>query len=113
MKRTPLARRTRIAPISAKRRSLLARRSEVREIVLDRDGGCVGATRLPDIVCAGPVDVHEIVRRSQNANAWLEPDLCVAICRAHHDAVHAHPAQAREAGLLRSPYGPVQQWGPK
>lgn len=90
--------------MSKKRRGQLARRAEVRNEVLERDGGCVGAEAWPDVPCwhpAGvPLDVHEVQKRSRNSRAWLDPTLCVSLCRAHHEASEAEPAKATELGLL-------------
>ena len=94
-------RRSRLNPISKKRRSQLAERKQVREFVLARDNGCVGAQLVTWVSCAGPIDVHEVVRRSQDSTAWLNPDLCVSICRSHHDYCHANPGVAYQIGLLR------------
>lgn len=87
--------------MSRRRRRELRARAVVREVVLERDGGCRGERLVPHVSCAGPVDVHEVVRRSQDALAWLNPDLCIAVCRAHHSWLHDHPQAAREVGLLR------------
>lgn len=93
--------RSRLNPISKKRRGLLAERKVVREFVLARDNGCVGRPLVSWVDCAGPIDVHEVVRRSQDSTAWLNPDLCISICRAHHDWTHDNPGVAYQIGLLR------------
>ena len=108
MKRTPLR------PMSNKRRKQLIERAQVRQEVLERDGGCVFWAQawstdqwLPgDLVgapvrCQGPMDVHEVVRRSQNSEAWLTPALCVVLCRAHHSFVTEHPEAAHRLGLVK------------
>ena len=94
MKRTPLRR------ISRKRARQLAERAHVRQTVLERDVCCRGLAVLPEIICSGPLDVHEIVRRSQDSSAWLNPDLCLLICRAHHRWLHDNPADAVRLGWL-------------
>jgi hypothetical protein len=93
--------RSRQNPISKKRRAQLAERKQVREFVLARDNGCIGAALVSWVPCAGPIDVHEVVRRSQDSTAWLNPELCVSLCRAHHDYTHHNPGVAYQIGLLR------------
>jgi hypothetical protein len=102
--------------MSRKRRNLLEQRRAVVRLVHERDTDCVfmatawglrGHTELLDgdltlfpAHCAGPLDVHEIVQRSVRPSAWLEPDLCVLLCRTHHSALDDHPAAAIRLGLL-------------
>jgi 5-methylcytosine-specific restriction endonuclease McrA len=95
VKRSPLK------PISSKRRKQIAERKAVREQVIARDGKCRALGVWPGHVCEGHVEVHEIVRRSQDSTAWLNPDLCVALCSQGHRDVHDHPDFARQVGLLR------------
>jgi len=107
VKRTPLS------PMSPKRRSQLAERKRVVAQVMERDGGCqfydrtltttewlegdlVGAPRY----CSDILDAHEIVQRSVRPSAWLEPDLVVCLCRAHHQWIDGHEPAARRLGLL-------------
>lgn len=95
MKRSPLR------AVSKKRRREAITRKRVCLEVLERDGGCV-LRGVADHVCAGPLDVHEIVPRSRWAAGWLEPTNCVTACRSLHDWVHAHPNEARSLGLTAS-----------
>ena len=115
-RRKPLARRTPLVAhstlrrstspmnqMSKKRRGQLGDRRKVRQEVLDRDGQCVVALWGLDATlggCSGPLDVHEVQKRSRNPQAWLTADLCVAICRRHHAWTEAEPAKATELGLL-------------
>ncbi len=92
--------RTRLKAMSQKRRMLLAERRKVRAVVLERDGGCVAAPLVPDVACAGPLDVHEPGGGAYRVSSWLDPDRCLTLCRAHHDNAHANPAWAYELGLL-------------
>jgi hypothetical protein len=48
--------------------------------------------------CAGGVEVHHKLRRSQGGTHEL--DNLATLCAAHHRWVHEHPAQAYELGLL-------------
>ena len=99
-------------PVSKKRAATLAERERVRAHVLERDGGCVFWAQawstdqwLPgDLVgapvrCQGPLDVHEVIPRSAWAAGWLEVDNCTVLCRAHHEWVTDHPAEAHRLGL--------------
>lgn len=97
--RSPI-RRTRLAPVSVKRSAALPARRRVVAAVLARDGGCVARRHGWTDACAGPLDVHEVVPRGRMASSWLDPDLCVAICRACHSWVADHPLLAQSAGLL-------------
>jgi hypothetical protein len=100
-RRVPLRSRTPLPRMSKRRRGELRVRAVVREEVLGRDGGCVARDRLPQVDCGGPLDVHELVRRSQWRAGWLVPDNAIVLCRAHHMWCHDHPLEARNLGLLR------------
>lgn len=94
--------------MSPKRRRQLAERARVRDIVLERDGGCraQGAPGRCGTLPGRPLmEVHEIESRGRNPHAWLDPDLCVAICPRHHDWVTEHPADAEKLGLYQRTSG--------
>ena len=97
----PVPSRRPMRQVSAKRRSTWARRRQVREEVLARDGGCVARTTVLSVACIGPVDVHEVLTRARGGDP-LDPDNCVSLCRAHHDWTHREPLKATALGLLRS-----------
>lgn len=66
-----------------------------RELVRERDGGCV--------VCGmAPYDVHHRKRRREGGHALSN---LVALCRRHHAEAHANPDVARTWGLI------VPTWG--
>lgn len=107
MKRTPLRRFTplkaktplrRVEPIG-KRSRVKAVPKSIYEQVLARDLGCVARDTVRDIRCFGRIDPHHILPRSRGGKDTLD-DLA-SLCRAHHEWVHAHPAQSYELGLLR------------
>lgn len=113
MKRTPLTRKTPLrakspwrpvrSPLrreSSKRRAERTQRAAVVAEVLERDAGCVGASRVPWVACRGRLTAHEVAQRSTSPGSHLRPDLAVALCSAHHDWVHDHIAEAREVGLI-------------
>ena len=117
MKRSPLTRKTELkrgAPLRSnqplKRTTRLrpGKRSrgvpaDIRTTVALRDGGCVARTAIPSVACWGRLDPHHVLRRSQGGPDT--PDNLVTLCRAHHEYVHGHPAEARALGFLRSPGG--------
>lgn len=86
--------------MSAKRRRQLTERSKVRDEVILRDNGCRARYAIPGVTCSGGVAVHEIRRRAQDRSAWLNADLCVSLCDAHHEHIHAHVEDAERMGFL-------------
>ena len=100
LRRSRIERRSRLRPVSKKRRATAEQRRKCREIVIERDGKCKLKTIAPDVACWGPIDVHEVVPRGRGGDP-LDPDNCLAGCRLHHDLVGANPKRATELGLLR------------
>ena len=96
----PRGRRRRVRPMSDKRRAELAARRECREVVLERDGGCVAARHGVAGACRGALEVHEIVTRARGGSI-TDPSNCVALCGEHHEWVTGHPAEAHTVGLVR------------
>jgi hypothetical protein len=86
--------------MSAKRRRELKARAKVREDVITRDAGCRARHMIPGVECSGGVAVHEIRRRSQDRSAWLNVDLCVQLCDAHHHHIHHNIEDAERMGFL-------------
>lgn len=108
MKRTPLKRKTELKRTGAlkptgkgMKKRVKAVPKDVYQQVLARDGGCVARTLVPQVRCAGRIDPHHALMRSQGGKDTLD-DL-IAVCRAHHDHIHANPAQSYALGLLRHP----------
>lgn len=102
MKRSgPPERRTPLRQQSARRAGEAAARRNVVALVRARDVRCQAARRVPELGCAGPLDVHELIQRSLWPKGYLDPDNCLLVCRAHHDWIDAHVAEAHELGLLR------------
>ncbi len=91
--------RSRLRPVSDKRLAERDERNVVREIALRRAMYRCSAPGAFGIRCAGPIDVHELQSRGVRPGGHLDPDNCIALCRAHHEHVTTHPAQARIAGL--------------
>ena len=89
--------------MSKKRRSELAERRQVVADVIRRDGGCLMRDTYPDApdgACGGPVEGHEVLPKGRGGD-WLDRENVVALCRFHHDFVHAHPAWSERVGLLK------------
>lgn len=111
MKRTPLRR------VSRKREAALEQRADVREFVLDRDGhACQFWTFMWDATCPEPLDfgnncpqfcnggepdVHEVTPRGTHPGSELNPGVCVALCRTHHQFIHSRPKLGYQTGLLK------------
>jgi len=72
-----------------------------KRIVRERSGGRCEAGPFAPEVCTGTADhVHHIIPRSAGRDD--SPSNLLDLCAAHHAWVHAHPAEARLAGLLGS-----------
>lgn len=125
LKRSPMPRstkpmkRSRLAPMSEKRREQIPARQACVAAVIKRDGGCLFWRRFNDSGgeardllrlcppglqvsrCSYPwvLDAHEPARRSHGADP-TNPDECVCLCRYHHTYVHEHPAIGRLLGLI-------------
>lgn len=105
-RRSALARRTRLRPMSEKRRAMLdERRAFVASVLQERPrceagepiGTCDGKHR-----CArDSVDVHEVKTRARGGSI-LDADNVIAVCRRCHDWIHANPAASLRLGLLAS-----------
>lgn len=110
MKRTPLVRKTPFArgTASLARRALKQRSSKRETEMVDRRAL---VRRVLDArpVCercesARSTDVHEPHTRARGGSI-TDPENVRALCRACHDWVHSHPAEASEEGWLRRSTG--------
>jgi hypothetical protein len=105
MKRSPLQRKTPLKSSSTIKRGkpiktkVKAVPKDIYQQVLARDGGCVARPLVPEVRCAGRIDPHHALMKSQGGQDTLD-DL-IAVCRSHHDYIHANPARSYELGLLR------------
>lgn len=93
-------RRTALARVSKKRRADHDEYERVVQRVLLRDQGCRAARRWPEVGCKGRLDPHHIKLQNIYPELRCDPENILTICRAHHDALHAHPKLAKERGLL-------------
>ncbi len=91
--------RSRIRPMSAKRASEVEQRRQVVDAVIARDRGCTAVTAWPEIECGGALIGHEPGRRRGNGS-HLDPECVVAVCWAHHQAIHNRVGLAYERGFL-------------
>lgn len=92
-------RRTRLRPVSKRRRDTFAERTLLILRVHERDVTCQARTRVPEIECGGPLDVHEIIPRSVWPRGELVEANCTLVCRSHHDWIGDNPVEAHRLGL--------------
>ena len=129
MKRTPLERgvtalrRSRINPVSSKRRKENRERRSVKEQLVEERGpwcevakavsaryvehglpqnwGTLEVAAVVYHLCTGLADdAHEIVTRGRGGSI-TDPDNILLVCRRHHDWITTHPKEAHELGLVR------------
>lgn len=104
-RRTPLKRTgftkdrvsAQLARTRAKRKTLAVPKDVYQE-VLARDHGCRAAGVAPG-QCAGRIDPHHVLRRSQGGPDTVEN--LISLCRLHHSWVHEHPAESYAFGFLK------------
>lgn len=87
--------------VSPRRQSEATARRRVVAEVTARDVRCRAERLVPDVRCAGTMDVHETIQRSLWAAGHLEPSNCILLCRAHHVWIDSHIELAHRLGLLR------------
>lgn len=97
-------RRTRLSPMSKKRRKVsVARRDFVADILSRRtrcEAGSLIRSHDTQHRCFGySTDVHEVLTRARGGDI-LDPDNVRAICRRCHDWIHDHPTESLNLGLL-------------
>lgn len=102
----PLQRNTPLRPVSKKREKINRARRELVAGLLAARPRCEARTLIFPVddkhrCDLWSCDIHEVVTRARGGDI-LDPDNCRAICRACHDWIHAHPADATRVGLLAS-----------
>ena len=92
-------RRTRLKPVSDKKRRQMKAYAESVAVIVQRSGGhCEADTFSP--YCSGVgTEAHHIVRRSQGGTD--DPSNLAWICSFCHRRVHEYPDAARLRGLLK------------
>jgi len=93
--------RSRINPVSKKRREQIPLRQDLRRSQLIRKPQC--EARLVDCQRKA-TDVHEVINRSQRSTSWLEPELFLSLCRSCHKWITEHPLWSRHHGFTLSSY---------
>ena len=84
--------RTRLKPISNKRRTQLRDYYILRKDFLRQNPVCEICKRNK------PWDVHH--QKGRNGRLLLNDFYWLAVCRGCHDLIHEHPAWAREQGYI-------------
>lgn len=105
MKRTPISRKTRLQPVSAKRRALGPERMATRNAVFERAAGiCEARTeRCTYFGC----DVHEIKTRARGGSITDERN-CLLLCRECHSKITVEISFATEHGFIVSTYATAE-----
>ena len=118
--KTPLKRKTPLRPMSKKRQQVQAQRREFVKNELEYRQFCEAGPHITRYLLAqltetmkkqyraqqrticqnNAVDIHEPLMRSRGGSI-LDVENTVAVCRACHDWIHAHPEAATQLGLLR------------
>lgn len=89
--------RSRIKPVSAKRRSQAGARRKTIELVMERDKYACQAKLSGCSMHA--TDVHELKTRARGGSI-IELSNCVALCRGCHSWITEHPKWATEHGFM-------------
>ena len=103
MKRSPLKRktplkggsslkRTRLSPVSKRRRKELSEYSALRKVFLSTFPICFRCAKSP------ATDIHH--RWGRHKDRLNDTDWWIGVCRPCHDHIHANPAEAYELGYL-------------
>jgi 5-methylcytosine-specific restriction endonuclease McrA len=91
--------RTRIRPISDKKRRQLVANARVRAAVFARDGYRCQIAKIPDAgPCFGELTYHHILKASQGGAYTLDNGLTA--CSFHNDMVEDRPDWAHANGLV-------------
>jgi hypothetical protein len=100
MKRSPLNR------VSKKRSKLNVERREFVREFLEENPLC--QAQIEDVCRLVAVDVHEILTRARGGSI-VDPDNCLALCRACHRFITDNPAFSNEQGFTVSSWsGPAE-----
>ena len=98
--------RSRIKPVSDKRRAVNVERARILEATFGpRDSWRCSLRDTPQALvafgpCMGTVNGHEVLKRSQGGSI-IDPDNIVLLCNGHNVAVEDHPIEAHAFGLMR------------
>ena len=89
--------RSRINPMSAKRKALIAKRNDTRHAVFERTSRC--EANVEPYCSYHATDVHEIKTRARGGSI-TDVDNCLALCRSCHRFITDNPAFALEHGFV-------------
>jgi hypothetical protein len=91
--------RSRIKPVSDKRRDRWPAEKEVRLAVFARDGWRCQAPGAFGLKCWGGLTYHHLEKAWKGSNFTVDNGL--TLCEGHNVAVENHPIDAEELGLVR------------
>lgn len=101
-RRTPLARRTQLRPVSKARQRQRRDYEQAKAEVWARDGGhCQPGLLLRDGKCTLEIHPHHIWTQRQYPKLRCDPDVMVCCCSYHHRLIHDNPKWAKRAGWLK------------
>lgn len=96
MKRTSILRKTPLRKVSKKREAENQKYLRQRTIFLAKYPHCQCC--ISEFRKYPSTDVHHMNKR--NGARLLDEDYWMAVCRGHHDWIHANPSEARRLGWL-------------
>lgn len=89
---------TRVNPVSDRRRAENRLRRDVVAVMRDQQPWC-HAKVVPE--CTNqPDDAHELLSRARGGSI-TDPENIILVCRADHEWITTHPAEAEALGLAR------------
>lgn len=93
--------RTRLRPMSKKRRQANVLKTAIRQAVFARDGYQCQLARVSPVVgdCFGPLTPHHLLKAS--AGGEYVVDNLTTLCAHHNGWVEDHPRVATELGMVR------------
>ena len=98
--------RSRIRPVSEKRKALNIERRKILEATFGpRDTWRCALRDTPQALvafgaCFGSVNGHEVLKRSQGGSI-TDPENIIMLCNHHNSEVENQPIRAHEFGLMR------------
>ena len=98
--------RTRIKPVSDKRRAVnVERRRMLEQTFGKRESWRCSLRDTPSALaafgaCFGEVNGHEVLKRSQGGSI-VDPENIVLLCNHHNSQVEMFPVEAHKFGLMR------------
>lgn len=101
-RRTPLVRKSRLRPVSEKRKAQRLDYSQAKAVVWERDTGqCQPGLHLRDGKCSTEIHPHHVWPQARYPERRCDPDVMVLSCSIHHRMIHDNPKWAKRAGWLK------------